>query len=212
MNGQLIFPLLKPNQTIADLGSGMNPSHWWPQVKEGSTIDAFDLNFTIEPKDDGRFFFLQDVTKMKGVSSFHKKYDLLVADHIFEHVDDMNGMIDSIDWIAKDGCTLHVGIPVANNFTDTFYRLIHRFNSGGHVQRFTYEDPIRMLDRIGFKLVKSEIWEDDWVWLERCFSLEHNNVINVTQDEIQYLVNTFRKELTSGKGYLYGYEYVFVRD
>ena len=36
-------------------------------------------------------------------------------------------------------------------------------------------------------------------------------VKNVTQDEIQYLVDTFRKELTPEKGYLYGYEYVFER-
>lgn len=211
MNGKMIFSLLKSNQVIADLGSGLNPSHWWPSIKDNSTIDAFDLNFVIEPKDERHFFFLQDVTKMKDSSDFKKKYNLIVADHIFEHVYDMDGMVDSIDWIANDGCVLHVGIPVANNFTDTFYRLIHRYESGGHVQRFRYEDPIRMLDRIGFKLIKSEPWEDDWVWLEKCFSLEHNSVKNVTQDEIQYLVDTFRKELTPEKGYLYGYEYVFER-
>ena len=100
---------------------------------------------------------------MKGLDQFKNKYDLLVADHIFEHVEDMNGMMETIDWISKPKSVVHVGIPVANNFTDTFYRLIHRYNSGGHLQRFVYEDIIKMMDRIGLKLVTSEIWEDDWV-------------------------------------------------
>jgi predicted SAM-dependent methyltransferase len=211
MNGKLIFELLRKNQKIADLGSGLSGAWWWNSVKDNSTIDAFDLyNDTTQDTEDKKFYKL-DVTKLKGNSSLKGKYDLIVADHIFEHVSNLNGLLESIKWISKSGTIIHIGIPDSSNFTDILYRLIHRFKSGGHIQKLTDKGIIKLMNSIGFELVSSEIWEDNWVWLEKLFSLKFNKVENVTQKEIQYLANVFRKELTLNKGYWYGFEFVFKR-
>jgi len=156
-------------------------------------------------------FFKQDVTQLSGKKEFKNRYDLIVADHILEHVEDLPGMISSLDWSAKPGAFIHIGVPDGNNFTDIFYRLIHRYKSGGHIQQFTESDIIDLMTSISCELVQSDPWEDDWVWLERLFSLEFNQVEGVSQGQLQFLADTFRKELTAEKGYLYGYEYVFKK-
>ena len=211
MNGNLVDSLLKDGQTIADIGSGISPAPWWSKVGVGSTIDAFDLYNDTASSVDHITFFKQDVTRLSNKKQFENRYDLIVADHILEHVEDVAGMINSLDWSAKSGACIHIGVPDGNNFTDIFYRLIHRYKSGGHIQQFAVDDIIELMDGISCELVQCEPWEDDWAWLERLYSLEFNQVEGVTQEQLQFLVNTFRKELTAEKGYLYGYEYVFKK-
>lgn len=206
-----MFELLKDNQVIADLGSGLQGGFWWSSVKQGSTIDAFDLyNDTTESKDHITFHKL-DVTKIFERREFHEKFDLIVADHIFEHVHSVEDLARSMNWIAKPGALAHVGLPMADNFPDIFYRLIHRFDSGGYVQKLKYDDVIDVMTNAGFSLVKAEPWEEDWLWFEKLFDLDYNKVERVSKEEIKFMADVFRKELTSDKGYLYGYEFVFKK-
>lgn len=209
MNGMLIFDLLKENQCIGDLGSGAAPGHWWQHKKSGSTIDTFDLYNEVTQNDPTISYYKKDVTKLAEDRQFKSKYNLIVADHILEHVADPKGFATSLRWIAQPGAFVHLGLPAGDNFTDIFYRLIHRVPYGGHIQQFTYDQVVTLMHSAGFTLLKSEIWEDDWLWLEKCFSLEVNNVVGVSQTELEYLARALRKELTSEKGYLYGHEFVF---
>ena len=208
MNGSLVFSLIDSAKNIADLGSGLQGSHWWPRVREESWIDAFDMLFDTKLTRNNVAFYKLDASQLHTRPEFEGKYDLIVADHIFEHVQDPEGLARSIRYAVRSGGYVHVGIPDATNFTDIFYRLVH-VRSGGHLQKFSKQSMIDLMTSFGFTLESCEPWADDWKWLEHCFDLKYNQVENVSAEEITYLCDTFRKELTPAKGYVYGYEYVF---
>ena len=113
-------------------------------------------------------------------------------------------------YILKSKGYVHVGIPDATNFTDRFYRLIHP-DGGGHISQFSKESFISLMANYGFGLEELKPWPDDWEWLDKHYNLEYYNVKYLTQEELQYIVNIFRKELTANKGYIYGWEFLFIK-
>ncbi len=137
-------------------------------------------------------------------------FDLAVADHIFEHVSDTESLAESISMVLCQGGYVHIGIPDATNFTDRFYRLIHR-DGGGHISQFTKDSMIRLMDKHGFDMQEVCPWPDDWRWFDSLYSLKNYQIDFVTQEEVKYIADVFRKELTPEKGYFYGWEFIFKK-
>jgi len=192
---------------IADLGCGAGAS-WWGSLPEGCTVDAYDVGQAPpEPRRNIRFI-QRDVTRLKSDRALRSHYELVVADHVFEHVRNPDDLAASIHAVLKNGGHAHIGVPDATNFTDKFYHLIHR-DSGGHVSLFSRESFVALMEKHGFSLVDTRPWPDDWAWLERLFSIERYGIQDFTKQDLQYIVDVFRKELTPEKGYLYGWEFLF---
>ena len=141
--------------------------------------------------------------KLSDEKELNARYSLVVATHLFEHVWEPATLMRTISFLCPKGGYLYAGIPDATNFTDRFYRLIHR-DSGGHVSQFSRQSFIDLAKQFGFELLDVHPWPDNWVWLEKLFNLEHYKVKFFTQGELQYIVEVFRKELTLEKGYFYG--------
>jgi SAM-dependent methyltransferase len=203
----LFIERLSPNMRIADLGSGPNGAFWWDILPQGCEIEAYDLYNIPMQKPSFVTFHQVDVTRLHKSKEFRQYFDLIVADHIFEHVAQPQELARSITHIIKPGGLLHVGIPDASNFTDRFYRLIHP-DGGGHIAQFTRESFLTLIGQYGFKLVEGKPWPDDWLWFERLYTLEYYKVAHLTMDEKRWLADVFRKELTPEKGYYYGWEFL----
>lgn len=202
---------VQPGFRIADVGCGPNGAFWWQSLPADCVVEGFDLYHkpSEAAHDPARFRFLKlDATELYRDSSRKAIYDLVVADHVFEHVASAEKLARSVNHILKPDGLLHVGIPDATNFTDRFYRLIHP-DGGGHVQQFTRDSFIDLADRYGFELIEVVPWPDDWAWLERLYSLERYGVKYLTHDELMFIADVFKRELTPEKGYLYGWEYLF---
>lgn len=198
---------------IADLGCGPEGAFWWDELPPKCIVEAYDLFNTPNKCTRGSIhtiFFQKDVTKLYCEKALQEKYNLVVADHIFEHVNDPEALAASIAHILKPQGYLHVGIPDANNFTDRFYRLIHP-DGGGHIQQFTRQSFLSLIEKFGFQLHEIKPWPDDWGWLEKLYNLKAYGVKYLKQEELQYLVEIFRKELTLAKGYLYGWEFLLIK-
>lgn len=201
------FDSLNPDIIVGDFGSGPNGAIWWNMVP-GMRIDAFDLLFSPTSDNEAIAIHQLDLTKMHTMVEFEARYDLIVADHIFEHVDSPRDLAKSIAHALKPDGLVHVGIPDATNFTDRFYRLIHP-NGGGHIAQFTRDSMIALMEECGFSLLSVRPWYDDWLWFEKLYDLNYNNITHLTNEERVWLANVFRKELTPEKGYYYGWEYMF---
>lgn len=205
---QLLFQnYLVSNMRIADLGSGPSGAFWWDLLPAGCQIEAFDLFNTPNKKRFFVAFHREDVTELYQNLDFYQNFDLVVADHIFEHVAKPPDLARSIAHIIKPGGLLHVGIPDASNFTDRFYRLIHP-DGGGHISQFTRESFLALIKMHGFELLNDKPWPDDWRWFEFLYSLENYRVTNLTMDEKRWMADVFRRELTLEKGYFYGWEFL----
>lgn len=203
----LFIERLSPNMRIADLGSGPNSAFWWDILPQGCSIEAFDLYNIPKKKLSCVTFHQADVTKLHQSKEFRQHFDLIVADHIFEHVAQPQELASSITHIIKPGGFLHVGIPDASNFTDRFYRLIHP-DGGGHIAQFTRESFLTLIGQYGFELIEDKPWPDDWLWFECLYNLEYYKVAHLTLDEKRWIADVFRKELTPEKGYYYGWEFL----
>jgi 2-polyprenyl-3-methyl-5-hydroxy-6-metoxy-1,4-benzoquinol methylase len=113
---------VKDGFKIADIGCGPNGAYWWDEMNN-CTIDAFDLYNKPKSFERGsnRITFSQtDVCNPKNLSAYHKKFDIAVCDHIFEHVTDPYGLALGCNNILKQDALLHIGIPDGDNFTDRF--------------------------------------------------------------------------------------------
>ena len=227
------YNLAKNARCILDIGTGPNGSDWWKYVSDDAKLFGLDLYF--EPVFQHKSLYLikmdaveldkigandVDVTEVyeedntinrinRKVNIFNK-FDLVIADHVFEHVSNPERLAKGIFLVTKDRANVHIAIPDPTNFTDRFYHLIHP-DGGGHVSFLKKEELIQLMESNNFKFINYQIWEDDWVWLEECYSSEKYGNIFSKKEDLKYIADVFRKELTSEKGYFYGGEFIFKK-
>jgi len=169
---------VQPDTIIADIGSGEDggiiPIWTKNMIPRGCTIDAFDLN--IEPGSfeiDGTIcnHFKEDVEYLYHHDDLKGKYDMVVADNIFEHVENAHMFSMTLNHVLKKDGLIHIAIPVASNITDIMYRLLHPNDGGTHFQRFERDSFVEMFSAYGFELEQAEILPDNWSWLEEEYNV-----------------------------------------
>jgi len=203
MNGNFIYDLInKPNIKIADLGCGKLPQYFY---HDGLDIDSYDM---YQDNPDFKNFKKENILKLYEKPELKHLYSVVILNHVFEHIKDLESLFKSINHILKPSGILYCSIPNGYGFTDIFYRLIHRYDNGGHVNKWSKDDFINLVENNNFEYMYFDYWADDFVWLEKCFDLNYNQC-PITKEEILYLVNVFRLELTPEKEYYYGWEFVF---
>lgn len=199
MNGKLINNLLNNQVKIADLGCGKLPVYYY---NSNLNIDYYDL-YTDNPD-----IKKLDILTLHNIPELKNLYDVVVLTHVFEHITNIDNLFKTLKHIMKPNGYLYCAIPDKDNVTDIFYRLIHRFDSGGHINKWSKDEFIKLVSDNNFKLIDSDIWEDDWLWFDKCFDLNYNKC-SISMKEKHYLFEVFKKEFTAEKGYIYGHEYIF---
>lgn len=226
-----INQFLLGRKRIFDIGSGPIGSPWWAQIDRGARITGIDTQFF--PKKVPQFVSLYklDATKIKDTINgnileqykpgiFHEfqktpvfwqgSFDMVVANHVLEHVKDPLAVISGMAHLLAKGGIVYTGFPDGQNFTDTFYHLIHA-EGGGHIQRLVKKQVLGCFLQHGFQLVSWAVWPDDWIWFEKLYDYQSRGLRYITKRDIRYLAQVFRKELTVKKGYYYGWEMVFQK-
>lgn len=199
---------IKPGDYIADLGCSEEPG-WYSFIPGNCRIDAFDIR-NIAIRRPNTEFYKANIELLYREADFKEKYDVAVANHIFEHVSDAEKFAQSIAHILKLNGLVHVAVPDAADFADCFYRLV--FRGGGHIQRFTNDDLTGLMAKYGFELIEKWPWEEDYGWLKNVSgNLEPFGLSMMEPDEIIYIADVLKKELNKEKGYWYGWGMVFKK-
>jgi predicted SAM-dependent methyltransferase len=209
-NGQLIFDLIREANAILDAGCGARGGHWWPRLSSDQQLVAVDLLEKPEHLPANARFYMTDIVSFCQNAEFQGYFDLAVADHVFEHVSDPVAMAYGLNQVLKPSGIVHVGIPDATFFTDRFYHLVYP-DGGGHISKLGLESMCHIMRNAGFEEVKHETWADDWRWFKEFFDWQGRCLQYVKQEDIDYIADTFVKELTPEKGYFYGWEIVFTK-
>ncbi len=223
---------LKNKQNIFDIGTGPNGSHWWSLIDQKAKITGIDLYFfpkhfpknvniykldasclhEIKPKDKiEKYINLPFKKFFKRIVNWDKKFDMVVANHVLEHVTNPENLIKGITSIIKPNGIVYAAFPESTNFTDIFYHLIHP-EGGGHIQKLTKDSIVKLFSQNGFELLSCSPIEDDWLWFENLFDFKGRGIQYIEKEEISYLANVFRKELTLKRGYFYGWELVLKKN
>ena len=217
----MLEQLVKKSGCILDVGTGPAGSYFYQWVRDDSNVTGIDLanlptidrpNFVFQKMDvlnllkcDGRIKAL-----MNFWPNWRDKFDLVVADHIFEHVVRPLDLAQGLALVTKKDGYAHVAIPHPNNFTEKFYHLIHP-EGGGHIVKITKQEMIDLITGVGFELIEYADIPDSWTWLEKLYDWRHRGIKYFSDEDLQYIAKTFRKELTPSKGYFYGGEYLFQK-
>ncbi len=223
---------LKNKKYVFDIGSGPDGSDWWKWTDKDTKIIGIDLYFFPKLIPKNIKIYKLDATLLNKLDlksklerlhrslinskfeseniNWENRFDMVVANHILEHVNSPEKIINGIKRVAKKDAIIYVSFPDSKNFTDIFYHLIHS-EGGGHIQKLTKDKVFKLFKKHGFKLIKCSIWPDNWKWFETLYDFKGRGIKYITQKEITYLANVFRKELTPRKGYYYGWEMVFKK-
>jgi 2-polyprenyl-3-methyl-5-hydroxy-6-metoxy-1,4-benzoquinol methylase len=210
-----LIEIVQNSSTILDVGTGPLGSYFYQYAKPETLIVGIDKYN--KPKVEHKNFAYEaldalDLDKV-GTGLFTKfkpdwigYFDLVVADHVLEHVNNPATLASGIKKVLKKDGIAHIALPDPLNFTDRFYHLIHP-EGGGHIAKITKEEIITMFEKLGFELLHYNDIPDDWKWLEKLYDWRRRGVKYFDEADMQYIVETFRKELTADKGYIYGGEY-----
>ncbi len=214
-----IKQIVEQADRILDVGTGPLGSYFYQFAKPETLIVGIDKynkpkveheNFVYEAMD------ALDLDKVgSGIFSKFKPdwvgyFDLVVADHVLEHVANPKKLVSGMQKVVKPNGIVHVALPDPNGFTDRFYHLIHA-EGGGHISKITKEEVIEMFTENGFELLHYADIPDDWVWLEKLYDWAGRGIKYFNQDDLDYIVKTFRTELTAERGYFYGGEYFWKK-
>lgn len=226
-----LMQFLKDKKSIFDIGSGPEGSYWWKLIDNDAKVTGIDVNFFPKKIPRNVYLYKCDAILLDQVNeewivekyknslfgkfkrekvSWNNKFDLVICNHILEHVSSPHKVVKGIKKILSKQGLVYVGFPDSQNFTDIFYHLIHS-EGGGHVQKLTKQSVLSVFNKQGFKLIHCNIWPDDWLWFQKFYDYKQRNIKYINQREIDYLANVFRKELTIEKGYFYGWEMVFQK-
>ncbi len=209
MNGaRLLEYVAQAPRLILDAGCGPQGSYWWPAVPATTQVVAVDLYHRPPTFPPNVEFIAMDLMTAGERPEWAGRFDLIVADHLLEHLPDPRAAAGVLAWLLAPDGALHVGFPDATFFTDRFYRLIHP-TGGGHIARLTRASALDAMAEVGLEAVLIEPWEDDWTWLTDAYSLDQHGIRLLAQEELVGLAEVLRRELTAEKGYLYGWEMVF---
>lgn len=217
--------LVCESRRILDIGTGPNGSFWYDYVSDDAEVVGIDPYFEPSRKTKNYTYCKMDGMDLENLGSgvfgrmlgrssrgamMTGNFDLIVANHVFEHVENPEKLAIGVSKMMRKDGRVFISIPDPNNFTDIFYHLIHP-EGGGHISLITKERMLSMMKKNGFELEHYGDIPDDWLWLEKLFDWRSRNVQHFSDENIRYLADTFRKELTPAKGYFYGGEYVFVK-
>lgn len=208
--GNWLEQIIRPAQMILDAGCGPQGSHWWEYKAQQARMVAVDLYNQPAAFPSHTEYVQEDIAAYCETAPFEGAFDLVVADHILEHVYDPPRVALGFNRLLSLGGLLHVGVPDASNFTDRFYRLIHP-DLGGHISQFTRASLLSTLEQAGFECLAIRPWGDDWGWFRNLYDPHSYQVMWITKDDIHYIADVFKRELTVEKGYFYGWEAVFVK-
>lgn len=129
--------------------------------KNNFVVDAFDLDkYAISlakkySKNKNVNFFSKDVLRLKT----NKKYDLVLAVEVLEHIKNDAKAISNIAGILKTNGFLLITVPVNEKYRTEFD------NRSGHVKRYNEVDLIKKLKKSNFNILKTKYFNFPLLWL-----------------------------------------------
>jgi len=205
------LPKLVPEaRFILDAGCGSKGGWWWRFKRPDARLVAVDLCSQPPSLLPGALFFQMDIVGFCRKDEFRGFFDLIVADHILEHVPDVGAVCEGFHRVLKEGGRIHVGIPDAMMFSERFYHLIHP-EGGGHISKLTLQSLSDLMADRGLRRVDYRPWPEDWLWLKHLYDWKGRGIKYFSQEDLNYIADVFIKELTPEKGYYYGWEILFEK-
>ncbi|MBI3026863.1 class I SAM-dependent methyltransferase [Candidatus Woesearchaeota archaeon] len=127
----------------------------------GFKVDAFDLDkYAVKlakkfNKGKNVSFFIKNILALKS----NKKYDLVLAVEVIEHIKKDVQAIEKITNILKPHGFLLITVPINEKYRREFD------NRSGHVRRYSESDLKSKLEKNGFIIIKTKYFSFPLLWL-----------------------------------------------
>lgn len=116
---------------------------------KNASIDCLSFQEEIKPGEYQFWDLNLDWSEIQ-YSDFHKKYDLVLCEQVFEHIPNPENALKNIKCLLKDKALVHISVPCINGIhTDPYY-----FTSGYHKRMLSY-----LSNKVGeFEIIECESW------------------------------------------------------
>ena len=116
---------------------------------ENASIDCLCFDENIK-QGEYQFWDLNWDWSESQYSDFHKKYDLVLCEQVFEHIPNPENALKNMKLLLKDKGFIHISVPSMNGIhTDPYY-----FTAGYHKRMLSY-----LSNRVGgFETIECESW------------------------------------------------------
>ncbi|MEL6486468.1 MAG: class I SAM-dependent methyltransferase [Pseudomonadota bacterium] len=153
------------------LGHGITTAHFAPErglskrlIENSQTYSAFDLDPAI-------YGHVSDVRKADLSDLSHlpqEHFDLVVCNHVIEHVPDVNLALTQLLSIMKNGATAIVQVPISMKLEtsielaldSTEAERIEKVGQHDHLRLMTRSDYVEHLQKAGFAVEEYDAFED----------------------------------------------------
>src|ERR1700743_2557651 len=145
----IIKELLKYHGDKGSKISGMEigcGNGWWLETCKANNIECIGIepehiyeNYHKENKLDVIYGFYPDVSPKK-----ERGYDFIIFNDVFEHIPDINSLVESLKKDLSDDGILIINIPMSTGFFYRMATLLHRFglnNSLTRMWQFNFHSP-----------------------------------------------------------------------
>ena len=114
-----------------------------------ASVDCLCFNEKINPGEYQFWDLNLDWSEIQ-YSNFHKKYDLVLCEQVFEHIPNPENALRNMKFLLKDKAIIHISVPSINGIhTDPYY-----FTAGYHKRMLSY-----LSKKVGgFEIIECESW------------------------------------------------------
>ena len=114
-----------------------------------SSVDCLCFDENTKPG-ESQFWDLNLDWSEAQYSDFHKKYDLVLCEQVFEHIPNPEKALKNMKYLLKDRAMIHISVPSINGIhTDPYY-----FTAGYHKRMLSY-----LAKKVGgFEKIDCESW------------------------------------------------------
>lgn len=151
-----IEPFLKESSNILEIGSGMGELSIYIKENTKHSVSVLDMkDMCLEfCKEKGLTIYKN--SSVDNLSFLEKTQDLIVLNHILEHIADLKVTIQNVKMVLKDGGFVFVELPDVEGYCECAeLNSPYSFLTYEHIVHFSMNDMKNLFGKYGFEIVDS---------------------------------------------------------
>jgi ubiquinone/menaquinone biosynthesis C-methylase UbiE len=190
------------NLSLLDVGAGDGNV-----LDELSKSEIFKKMSALEISDSGiEKIKSKNISKLKEIGKFdgyrigykNKEFDLVIAIHVLEHVEHERLFLAELGRVSKK---IHIEVPLEHVFN--IRRTISNGKNTGHINFYTIETLVDLLESSGFKIINSSIFSPSVEYEQHLYGKNKGRIKNIIRKLLLKIVPNFIPKFLTYNGYVY---------
>lgn len=151
-----IEPYLKDNSKILEIGSGLGELSIYLKENTNHNVSVLDIKDKCVDFCEDNGLIAHKNSSVEDLSFLYKTQDVIILNHILEHIADLKNTIQNVNLILKDGGFIFVELPDVEGYCECAeLNSPYSFLTYEHLVHFSMNDIKNLFGKYGFEIVDS---------------------------------------------------------